>query len=100
MISGETLDAVRNVFESLITQIAFNYMNKSSTVIPFIGEFKISYLGDEITKEGKRARLEVEVIPDPALQKVIGQIEDKEEIEIEKTMKQKISENLGQYTDT
>jgi len=99
LLSGETIETTRNVFESLITQVAINYMNNSPTVIPFIGELKVTYLKDEIKKEGKLAVLETVLIPDPTLLKVIGQIEDKDEIDIEKTLKQKVSENLGRYLE-
>ena len=97
LLSGESKQSVRNLFEALASLIILNYMEKESTNIPFLGNIILEQHGNEITKEGKVAIVDIKIEPDNNLLKNIGQIDDGEETEIEKIFKRRIQESLRNY---
>lgn len=94
LIAGCSPDQCKDFFESLLTYIIQNFLENRDSTIPYLGEIDISYLGDEITSEGKIAKVSIQICPNYNLQKIIGQIADKEETEIHKIFKQKIKNEL------
>lgn len=94
LISGVTNEQCRDFFESLVSYIVLNYLQEKPTHLPFLGDITISHDADEITSEGKLAKLSIQITPDFNLQKIIGQIADDEETEIEKIFRDKTKSEL------
>lgn len=67
-------------------QVVLNYVKGEKIVIPFIGEIKLSYDGDEVTEKGRVAKLKASFIPSPFLIRNVGQIQDKEPTDAEKIL--------------
>jgi hypothetical protein len=99
LISGTTYDQCKEFFESLITHISLNYLEEKETYIPYIGSFKFIYDGDTIDSEGKEAKIKIEFSADPNLKKIIGQIVDGNEMEIDKMLFKKIRYELEDIAD-
>ena len=83
----ETIEILRNLsklntsdvndfMKSLMLVTLLNYSEGESTKIPYFGELKIKYLGDETKIEGRVAKLDVQFIPSSQLIRNIGQLED------------------------
>jgi hypothetical protein len=58
---------------------------------------KIIYNGDKYVKEGKIADLNIKIIPDSNLTRLIGKIKDEDDSEITDLFKRNIAEKLGEY---
>ena len=82
-----TIEQIRNVsklnfsdindfFKGLMMVTVMNYSEGESTKIPYFGELKIDYNGDEIKDEGRVAKLNVVFTPANALKRNIGQLID------------------------
>ena len=67
---------VNSFLKSLMLLTLMNFSENESTKIPYFGELKIEYLGDNITDKGRVADLKVDFIPSPTLVKNIGQLID------------------------
>ena len=90
LISEVPIEDVKSVFEAILTVFVLNYAEGESTYLPGIGKIVIHYEGEEFVKEGKQAKIFLEVDPDDVLKKNIGQVVDKSETDIEKKYKLKI----------
>lgn len=68
-----------------------NYMDDETPHMrfPLIGDFEFVYQGDVLKDKGKQAQVSLKFHPDDYLLRVIGQIKDGSENEIEKYLKQK-----------
>lgn len=94
LLSGKSYDEVNEVFESLALCAALAFLEKEPIDIPLFGKIEVFYKGDVLTEQGREAKLDIEVTPSPALKKIIGQIEDEEESDIEKSLQSKIKNIL------
>ena len=99
LISGTSYDQTKDFFESLITHVTLNYLEDKETYIPYLGSFKFIYKGDDIDSKGREAKIEVEFKADNNLKKIIGQIVDGDEIEIEKVLFKKVRYELEDISD-
>ena len=90
LLSGKSYEEVRDVFEGMLYLSVLSYLEKEPVVIPFFGEFDIKYVRDTVTKGGREAELDVDFTPNKFLKRTIGQIEDKDESDMEKMLKDKI----------
>jgi hypothetical protein len=75
-ISGEKIDRVDNVLKSLLYYSLMCYSEGESVLIPHFGRFKITFLGDEITKGGREAKLDTLYFPSNEIKLNIGIMED------------------------
>ena len=86
LLFGKPANEVHDLFESVGIAAVLSYLRKDSIVIPFIGKVKINYDGDDLTSEGRKAKLNCEFVPSQFLIRNIGQIEDETETEVEKIL--------------
>ncbi len=94
LLSGKSYDDVREVFEGFLYLSLLSYLEKTSIVLPHFGEINISYKGDKLQKDGREAILETDFVPSNILKRTIGQIEDKEESDLEKVLMEKINKEI------
>lgn len=94
LLSGKSYKEIEEVFESLCLCSVLAYLEKEPIDIPLFGKMSVSYKGDSITNKGKEAQLEVSVTPSPTLKRVIGQIEDEVESDLEVSLRGKIKSIL------
>lgn len=94
LMSGYSIEMIKEFFESLITIIILDYIEKKSTCIPFLGKIEINYKGDKIKKGGKQAIIELTFKASDYILRNIGQIEDKDLCDIENLLMKKIRLNL------
>lgn len=80
----------RKFLESVLTLILIDFQDNSSTYIPFLGEIDVSYAGEEITRKGKQAKVDIKVEPDEFFLRNVGQSVDGDETDIEKNLKKEI----------
>jgi hypothetical protein len=99
LISGSTSEQSKDFFESFITYIVLNYMEGKETIVPYLGVIKLNYEGDEIVKNGKEAKVSLEFIPNSNIKKIVGQIADGEETEIEQSFFKKIKYQLEEIVN-
>jgi hypothetical protein len=97
LLTGESKETVRRFFESFAFLIATNYLENEWTNIPFFGDVKLHYVGDKNVRGGKRVQLELNFEPEDNLLRNIGQIEDGETSEVEKTFMNRIHTALEAY---
>lgn len=76
IISGLNMEQVTEVLQAFSILVAMNYGEKEKIHIPFFGNFYLKYDGDEVTEEGREAKVTGFFSPHEFLKKVIGQIED------------------------
>ena len=94
LLSGQTIETVKEVLEGIVTQMVFDFLEERPTSFPLIGDMKLDYLGDSIEDGARKARVHMTFDPNNFLAKVIGQLVDGEENEIEKLYKRKIRISL------
>jgi len=75
-ISHENVERVHNVLNALMTCAIMNYTEGEPMVIPLFGSFLVKYRGDNLTKDGREAEIEVFFDPSPAFKQNIGAYED------------------------
>lgn len=94
LLSGKSYEDVREVFEGFISLGILSYIEKEPITLPFFGDLSIKYLRDRVTQNGREAELDFSFEPNKFLTRNIGQIEDKEESDLEKILKDKIHSSL------
>jgi len=94
LFTGLTYQQVKDVLESFYTLVTINYLEGKTTHIPYLGEISIEYKGDEIKAGGREAILHLSVDADSMLKRVIGQIQDGDETEVERIFLDKIKMEL------
>ena len=67
---------VNDFLKSLLFITLLNFSEDESTKIPYFGELKIEYKGDENKMEGRVAKLDVKFTPSNQLVRNIGQLVD------------------------
>lgn len=90
LLTGKPYEDVKEVFEGILYMVLLAYLEKEPVYIPFFGEIELKYLKDRYTQSGRVAEIDIDFSPNEFLLRVIGQIEDKEESDIEKFLKNKI----------
>jgi len=86
LIFGKNSRDTKEFFESIGVQAVLNYAKGEKIIIPFIGELEISYVSDELTEKGRKAKVETIFTPSPFLIRNIGQLQDKEPTDAEKIL--------------
>jgi len=81
-----SLSDIERVCELLLTKIVLDYADEIPTRIPFLGDFEISYQGDEIIEGKKQAKLLLTLDPDNLIKNLVGRIEDGEINEIDEEL--------------
>lgn len=94
LLSGQSYDEVRSVYEGFVYSIILSYLEDNSISLPFIGEMKVSFIKDNLTEKGRQAEVSINVEPNDFIKKIVGQIEDNEETYIEDILKDKIYDSL------
>jgi hypothetical protein len=94
LLSGKPYDDVRSVFEGFLYYSVLSYLEKEPIIFPYFGEIKIKYVKDIVTKRGREAVLETSFEESDLLKRTIGQIEDKEESDLEVALKEKINKEI------
>lgn len=92
LLTGRPHSEVRDFFESFLVTFLVDYLEKDSTSIPFFGDIKLQYLGDVNTPGGRVAKVDIDFTPTDFLVRTVGQIEDGEESDLEKHLKDKIQQ--------
>jgi len=101
LISGKSKYEINDVISSIITLLVLDYLEGKETSFPLFGKIKLSInsLKPTLVHGKKETFLIVNVIPHSFLKKVIGQVIDGEENEIEKILKKKIQYLLKKYSE-
>jgi hypothetical protein len=86
LIFGKSYQDTKEFFESVGIQAVVSYSKGNKIIIPFIGEIRIKYAGDELTDKGRAAKLEAEFTPSPFLIRNAGQLQDGESSDAEKIL--------------
>lgn len=94
VLSGEPVESVRKIIESLCMSILISSMEDEDIYIPLLGRVSVVYKGDVITRDGREADISVEVEPSKSLKRLVGQIEDGQESDLEVELKKEISKIL------
>jgi len=94
LLSGKPLSDVNDMFESFCLCAVLACLEKEPLQVPMIGEMNVIYNGEDISALGKEAKVEISVTPNKFLKKVIGQVQDGEESDIEKSFELKIKNIL------
>lgn len=92
LMSGESKESVRTVFESLITLILLNSLENETTTIPLLGDITLENNVDRLSE------IKVSNI-DSVLEKSYYQMYNKQESLIEKMFKSKITSTLEKYVN-
>lgn len=90
LLSGKSLTDITDMFESFCLCAVLSYLEEESLNIPLIGKMDITYEGEEITALGKEAKVNISIEANKFLKKVIGQIKDGSETDLEKSLELKI----------
>lgn len=90
LLTGKPFNDVKDVFEGILYMMLLAYLEKEPVYLPFFGEFELKYLKDRYTQNGRVAEIDIDFSPNKFLLRTIGQIEDKEESDLEKFLKNKI----------
>ena len=90
LLSGKSLSDINEMFESFCLCTVLACLEKETLQVPMIGEMEVKYTGEDISAVGKEAKVEISVTPNKFLRKVIGQVHDGEESDIEKSLELKI----------
>ena len=75
-ISGKTIEDIDDVLKALMMILIMQYSEGEIVRIPYFGALKIDYDGDEITKEGRVAKLNAQYFPSNEVKLNIGMLED------------------------
>ena len=94
LLSGKSMSDVTDMFEAFCLCSVLSCLEKESISIPMIGDMNITYDGEDISAIGKEAKVSINVVANKYLRKVIGQIHDGEESDIEKSFELKIKNIL------
>ena len=114
-----TLEIIRNLsrlntndindfFKALMLITLMNFSENEPTKIPYFGELKIDYQGDENKTEGRVAKLDVKFTPSNQLIRNIGQLVDVKnsncdtkitDVECIKDIMSEISKKLNEIMD-
>lgn len=89
LLTGKPFNEVKDFYEGLLLNFVISYLDKEPVSIPLFGEIYFHYHGDEITSKGRKAKIDIDFTPSDLLIRVIGQIEDGEESDLEKALKEK-----------
>lgn len=96
------LETIREVFENLFTVLCLDYLERKKTIIPFIGDIEISYIGENIENKKKQAIVDIKLKPCNFLLRNIGQMVDGKGLsgieehyinQVRELLKQKLSGN-------
>lgn len=90
VLSGESYDVVQNVIESFCLATMFGLLEKSKVVVPLLGDVTIKYNKDILVKDGKEADISLSIVPSAGLKRIVGQISDEQECDLETVLKKKI----------
>jgi len=75
--------SVKDIFTTLMLKIALDNYDEQPTHIPYIGKMKITKVGEVVDKGKKEAQLKIEIEPSKFLTRLIGQISDNTETDID-----------------
>lgn len=90
LLTGKSVEDVRDVYEGILFMVLLAYLEKEPVYFPFFGEIELKYLQDRITQKGRVAEIDIDFSPNEFLLRIIGQIEDRDESDIEKILKERI----------
>ncbi len=97
LLSGRSQDDVKLFFTTLVQLLTLNYLEGKGCAIPYIGQLKVVYEGEVIRSKGKEAKLGVKFDPDASLLRIVGQIADGVETDIEADLSKSIKKALELY---
>jgi hypothetical protein len=91
LLTGRSFEDCKEIIEGFFIMAMLNYMDDEDPHmrVPLVGDFEFVYEGDVLKDKGRQAKVSLKFNPDDFLLRVIGQIEDGAENEIEKYLKQK-----------
>lgn len=99
LLSGRSYEEVREVYEGFLYSIILSYLEKEPIYIPLFGNVDIHFTKDVLTRFGREAELEITIEPSYTLKRIIGQIEDGEETDLEVILKDRIKKVLDEIVD-
>lgn len=94
LLTGKSYQEVREFYEGLLLDFILRYLEKEPVTIPLFGDIFFHYMGDEYSSKGRRAKIDIDFIPEDFLIRVIGQVEDGDESDLEKHLKEKIRKSI------
>lgn len=94
LLSGKSMSDITEMFESFCTCAVLSCLEEEDLCVPMIGSMSVKYAGEELSAIGKEAKVQITVEPSKFLKKIVGQIKDGEESDIEKSLENKIKNIL------
>lgn len=83
---GKTTAETKEFFESVGIAAVLSYIKKEKICIPYLGELRITYDGDEISSQGRKAVIKAEFTPSDFIVRNVGQIEDETKTDAEEIL--------------
>lgn len=97
LLTGFSYDECKEFLEGLAVMVFYHYIEDRDTHFPLLGDLYVGHVRDKITKQGKEAQLSTSFEPDSFLKRIIGQVADGKETDIEKQLRYKISRTMQSF---
>jgi hypothetical protein len=92
LLLGKSLNTTKKLMESLAIFVLLEHAEGRSVNIPYLGELTMTYRGEELTKAGKRAKVETQLVPSDFLVRNIGQLQDGDLTDAERLLMERVQE--------
>lgn len=93
-LSGVSIQDLKATFDALGTYMILNFMEDKQSYIPYIGNLKTVYEGEDYISGTKKAKVSFEIEVDDMYIKNVGNAVDNNDTDIEKRILQAIGDEL------
>jgi len=85
-----TMEQTISILESILVWSILSYLDGEPFHVPYMGNLRIDYKGEEIIDGEKEAILNISIQPTSLLKRIVGQIEDNKNTDIDSAFIEKI----------
>lgn len=85
-----SMEQTTTILESILIWVILSYLDDDSFRLPYLGDVKVHHDGDIIIGGEKEAQLTVTINPTDLLKRIIGQIEDNKQTDVDIAFIEKI----------
>ena len=97
--SGVNSASIRQMYLMQAIMLVFDFGDKDTTYIPFLGEVKIKSDSDTESKKGREANVEITIIPSKSFKRAIGEAKDGDPKSINEELMKQIMTEFGKKAD-
>lgn len=97
LITGKSYKDCKDFFEGFASMISLAFLKKTPLHVPLFGDIRIKHIGDEVKKEGKKIKVQIDFDLDPFMSRNLGQLVDGTESEVQKIFVEKIKDTLERF---